>query len=348
MKAIVTGGAGFIGSTLVKKLINELNYEVLVIDCLNYASQVEALDELKNQDFFSFSESDISDESQINSLVLNYKPDYIFNLAAETHVDRSIDSPESFIKTNILGTFALLNVSLNYWRSLDADKKKYFKFLHVSTDEVFGDLEIDSKPFEESDRYDPSSPYSASKASSDHLVRAWHRTYNLPVLLSNCSNNYGPFQFYEKLIPLMVIKALRGERLPVYGTGLQIRDWLYVEDHADALIKIIQTGKIGESYNVGASCERSNLYIVELICEILDETIDLKPDGLITFSDLITFVEDRPGHDKRYAINSNKIIKNLGWKPKVDFETGLRKTIKWYVERNEDVTYEANRLGKNK
>jgi len=348
LKAIVTGGAGFIGSSLVKKLINSLEYEVLALDALTYASHIDSLKEVQDSSLFSFSETDIRDENALEHIYNEFKPDFIFNLAAETHVDRSIDSPELFLETNIFGTYRLLNVSLRYWKTLEKEKKDKFRFLHISTDEVFGDLEANDPPFEETNNYDPSSPYSASKASSDHLVRAWHRTYKLPVVLSNCSNNYGPFQFYEKLIPLMIIKALRGERLPIYGTGLQVRDWLYVEDHTDALIKIIHEGLVGESYNIGASCEKTNLQVVEEICRILDDTQPSKPGNIKSFKELISFVDDRPGHDQRYAINSDKIQKELGWTASENFESGLKKTIDWYSKRADTIFYQAERIGQNK
>ncbi len=348
MKAIVTGGAGFIGSALVKKLIKSLKCEVMVIDSLTYASQMPSLQEVLENKLFSFSETDICDTKSLMEIYAIFQPDFVFNLAAETHVDRSIDSPELFLKTNVIGTYSLLDVSLKFWRDLDATSKKKFRFLHISTDEVFGDLKENEPPFKETNNYHPSSPYSASKASSDHLVRAWYKTYNLPVLLSNCSNNYGPFQFYEKLIPLMIIKALRGEKLPIYGTGMQVRDWLYVEDHADALIKIIQEGKVGESYNIGASCEKTNLQVVKEICRILDEIKPSKPGNITSYKELISFVDDRPGHDLRYAINSDKIKKELNWKASEDFESGLRKTVEWYLEKVDSISYEANRIGINR
>ena len=348
MKAIVTGGAGFIGSALVKKLIKSLKCEVMVIDSLTYASQMPSLQEVLENKLFSFSETDICDTKSLMEIYAIFQPDFVFNLAAETHVDRSIDSPELFLKTNVMGTYSLLDVSLKFWRDLDATSKRKFRFLHISTDEVFGDLKENEPPFKETNNYHPSSPYSASKASSDHLVRAWYKTYNLPVLLSNCSNNYGPFQFYEKLIPLMIIKALRGEKLPIYGTGMQVRDWLYVEDHADALIKIIQEGKVGESYNIGASCEKTNLQVVKEICRILDEIKPSKPGNITSYKELISFVDDRPGHDLRYAINSDKIKKELNWKASEDFESGLRKTVEWYLEKVDSISYEANRIGINR
>ena len=348
MKTIVTGGAGFIGSALVKKLIKSLKCEVMVIDSLTYASQMYSLQEVLGNKLFSFSETDICDTKSLMEIYATFQPDFVFNLAAETHVDRSIESPELFLKTNIIGTYSLLDVSLKFWRDLDTARKKKFRFLHISTDEVFGDLKENEPPFKETNNYDPSSPYSASKASSDHLVRAWYKTYNLPVLLSNCSNNYGPFQFYEKLIPLMIIKAVRGEKLPIYGTGMQVRDWLYVEDHAEALIKIIQEGKVGESYNIGASCEKTNLQVVKEICRILDEIQPSKPGNIASYKELISFVDDRPGHDLRYAINSDKIKKELNWKASEDFESGLRKTVEWYLDKVESITYEANRMGINR
>ena len=320
----------------------------MVIDSLTYASQMPSLQEVLENKLFSFSETDICDTKSLMEIYAIFQPDFVFNLAAETHVDRSIDSPELFLKTNVMGTYSLLDVSLKFWRDLDATSKKKFRFLHISTDEVFGDLKENEPPFKETNNYHPSSPYSASKASSDHLVRAWYKTYNLPVLLSNCSNNYGPFQFYEKLIPLMIIKALRGEKLPIYGTGMQVRDWLYVEDHADALIKIIQEGKVGESYNIGASCEKTNLQVVKEICRILDEIKPSKPGNITSYKELISFVDDRPGHDLRYAINSDKIKKELNWKASEDFESGLRKTVEWYLDKVDSISYEANRIGINR
>ncbi len=348
MKTIVTGGAGFIGSALVRKLIKSLEYEVMVLDSLTYASQMDSLEEVSESELFSFSETDICDSNSLIEIYETFQPDFVFNLAAETHVDRSIDSPELFLKTNIIGTFSLLEVSLKYWRHLDATSKDKFRFLHISTDEVFGDLKENEPPFKETNNYDPSSPYSASKASSDHLVRAWHRTYNLPVLLSNCSNNYGPFQFTEKLIPLMIVSALRGLKLPIYGNGKQIRDWLFVDDHADALIKIIHEGLVGESYNIGASCEKTNLEVVEEICNVLDETQDTKPNGIESFKELISFVDDRPGHDQRYAIDSSKINKELGWHAVESFQSGLRKTVDWYCEAIEKLPYQGERIGKSR
>lgn len=347
MKVIVTGGAGFIGSTLVRKLI-KIGYEVLVVDSLTYASQLDSLNEVADNILFSFIQSDISDKDSLKKIFRDFCPRYVFNLAAETHVDKSIDSPEIFIKTNIYGTYSLLEASLDYWTNLNIKEKESFRFLQVSTDEVFGDLTEDEDPFDESNNYYPSSPYSASKASADHLVRSWFRTYKLPVLLSNCSNNYGPFQFHEKLIPLMIIKALKGESLPLYGSGLQIRDWLFVDDHVEALIDIIAHGQIGQSYNIGSCCEKTNLELVETICNILDEIQDTKPGDFESFKDLISFVDDRPGHDLRYAINPSKLMNELGWRPKENFESGLRKTIEWYLERSDSVAYDIERIGKGR
>ncbi len=348
MKAIVTGGAGFIGSSLVKTLITDFKYEVLVLDSLTYASQLDSLNEVADSKLYSFLKVDISDQNTLETVIPEFQPNYIFNLAAETHVDRSIDSPDTFIKTNIIGTYSLLEASLLYWRSLDLNQKGEFRFLHVSTDEVYGDLDLTDPPFDELKSYEPSSPYSASKASSDHLVMAWYRTFDLPVLLTNCSNNYGPSQFYEKLIPLMILKAIRGEKLPIYGNGLQIRDWLFVEDHVNALVQIIQSGQIGECYNIGASCEKTNIEVVEEICQILDEKLDSKPKNLQSFKELISYVDDRPGHDNRYAINPNKLRNKIGWKPKQTFESGLRQTVDWYLERIESVDYKGSRIGKQK
>lgn len=347
MKVIVTGGAGFIGSALVRKLI-KVGYEVLVVDSLTYASQLNSLNEVADNNLFSLIQSDISDKDSLKKIFRDFCPLHVFNLAAETHVDKSIDSPELFIKTNIYGTYSLLEVSLDYWTNLNIKEKKAFRFLQVSTDEVFGDLAEDEDPFDESNNYNPSSPYSASKASADHLVRSWYRTYKLPVLLSNCSNNYGPFQFHEKLIPLMIIKALRGERLPLYGSGLQIRDWLFVDDHVEALVDIIAHGQIGQSYNIGSCCEKTNLELVEAICNILDEIQDIKPGDFKSFKDLISFVDDRPGHDLRYAINPSKLMNELGWHPKENFESGLRKTIEWYLERSDSVAHNIERIGKGR
>ena len=327
-KILVTGGAGFIGSAVVRHLVNNLNCSVVNIDKLTYAGNLSSLSSVDQNPLYSFEYADINDRSLITVILDQHQPDAIMHLAAESHVDRSIDGPSDFIQTNIVGTYSLLECARSYWRQLSSSKQDDFRFHHISTDEVFGTLgETDS--FTEETAYDPRSPYSASKASSDHLVRAWHETYGLPVVLSNCSNNYGPYHFPEKLIPLMIIKALKGEKLPVYGTGENIRDWLYVDDHANALCKILFEGKKGESYNVGGNAEVSNLDVVRNICRLLDE-LSPRP-GMSRYEEQIDFVADRPGHDYRYAIDSTKIRNELGWKPIETFETGLRRTVEWYL-----------------
>ena len=327
-KILVTGGAGFIGSAVVRHLINNLNCSVVNLDKLTYAGNLSSLASVDQNPLYSFECADINDRSVITVILDQHQPDAIMHLAAESHVDRSIDGPSDFIQTNIVGTYSLLECARTYWRQLSSSKQDDFRFHHISTDEVFGTLgETDS--FTEETAYDPRSPYSASKASSDHLVRAWHETYDLPVVLSNCSNNYGPYHFPEKLIPLMIIKALKGEKLPVYGTGENIRDWLYVDDHANALCKILFEGKKGESYNVGGNAEVSNLDVVRNICRLLDE-LSPRP-GMSKHEEQIDFVADRPGHDYRYAIDSTKIRNELGWKPIETFETGLRRTVEWYL-----------------
>ena len=327
-KILVTGGAGFIGSAVVRHLINNLNCSVVNVDKLTYAGNLSSLSSVDQNPLYSFEYADINDRSGITVILDQHQPDAIMHLAAESHVDRSIDGPSDFIQTNIVGTYSLLECARTYWRQLSSSKQDDFRFHHISTDEVFGSLgETDS--FTEETAYDPRSPYSASKASSDHLVRAWYETYGLPVVLSNCSNNYGPYHFPEKLIPLMIIKALKGEKLPVYGTGENIRDWLYVDDHANALCKILFEGKKGESYNVGGNAEVSNLDVVRNICRLLDE-LSPRP-GMSKYEEQIDFVADRPGHDYRYAIDSTKIRNELGWKPIETFETGLRRTVEWYL-----------------
>jgi dTDP-glucose 4,6-dehydratase len=327
-KILVTGGAGFIGSAVVRHLVNNLNCSVVNVDKLTYAGNLSSLSSVDQNPLYSFEYADINDRSLITVILDQHQPDAIMHLAAESHVDRSIDGPTDFIQTNIVGTYSLLECARSYWRQLSSSKQDDFRFHHISTDEVFGTLgKTDS--FTEETAYDPRSPYSASKASSDHLVRAWHETYGLPVVLSNCSNNYGPYHFPEKLIPLMIIKALKGEKLPVYGTGENIRDWLYVDDHANALCKILFEGKKGESYNVGGNAEVSNLDVVRNICRLLDE-LSPRP-GMSRYEEQIDFVADRPGHDYRYAIDSTKIRNELGWKPIETFETGLRRTVEWYL-----------------
>ncbi len=324
----MTGGAGFIGSAVVRRLLGDNNNQVLVIDKLTYAGNLNSLSSVADPDRLQFKKIDICDSDEVSRIFESFQPEIVMHLAAESHVDRSIDGPSIFIQTNIVGTFRLLEVALKYWKEVNRN----FLFHHISTDEVFGDLENSGELFTEQTRYNPSSPYSASKASSDHLVRAWHTTYGLPVITTNCSNNYGPYQFPEKLIPLMIISAIEGRPLPVYGKGNQIRDWLFVDDHAQALVEVISRGEVGETYNIGGHNEKTNLEVVRAICEIL-EKIDLpKPNGIRQFEDLITFVKDRPGHDLRYAIDASKIANELGWKPKETFESGLEKTVKWYLE----------------
>ncbi len=336
MRFLVTGGCGFIGSHLINYLINELNYEVMNIDNLSYASNNFFLDSASKSENYKFLKVDILDEENVSKVYNTYKPHKIMHLAAETHVDRSIDNPDQFIQTNIIGTYNLLKISLDYFNNLPNEKKEIFTFHHISTDEVFGDLANSSDLFQENSRYDPSSPYSASKASSDHLVNAWNKTYKLPILISNCSNNYGPNQYAEKLIPLIIFRAINNESLPVYGDGAQIRDWLYVEDHVKALVEISIHSKKNEYYNIGANNEISNIDVIKKICEVLDE---LFPSNLVkNYSELIEFVDDRPGHDRRYAIDNSKIKKYLKWEPAETFETGIRKTILWYLENREIFT----------
>ncbi|MEE9922415.1 MAG: dTDP-glucose 4,6-dehydratase [Brucella anthropi] len=349
MNILVTGGAGFIGSAVCRHLASDPKINVVNLDKLTYAGNLASLRQIENYPNYSFLEADICDDTGVLEALRNNEIDVVMHLAAESHVDRSIDGPGAFIETNIVGTFRLLNAALAYWRELPAPRKSAFRFHHISTDEVFGDLPFDSGIFTEETPYQPSSPYSASKAASDHLVRAWHETYGLPVVLTNCSNNYGPFHFPEKLIPLVILNALDEKPLPVYGAGANVRDWLYVEDHARALALVATTGKLGESYNIGGRAERTNLNVVETICAILDKKRP-RANGK-SYADLITFVTDRPGHDRRYAIDASKIERELGWKPQETFETGLEKTIQWYLDNGwwwepiRSGTYAGERLG---
>ena len=351
MNIIITGGAGFIGSALVRYVIENTGHQVLNLDKLTYAGNLESVATVSQSGQYQFSQTDICDAPAIKEVFNSFNPDIVIHLAAESHVDRSIDGPGEFIKTNIVGTYVLLDAAKEYWDGLTGDKKDRFRFHYVSTDEVYGDLGHGDDLFTEETAYDPSSPYSASKASSDHLVRAWGRTYGLPVLLTNCSNNYGPYHFPEKLIPHMILNALAGKALPVYGDGSQVRDWLYVDDHARALYLVATNGKIGETYNIGGHNEKTNLEVVHIICELLEELGPEIPTGINRYKDLIEFVKDRPGHDVRYAIDASKIERDLGWKPEETFETGMRKTICWYLENEEwwsrvlNGEYKLSRLG---
>jgi dTDP-glucose 4,6-dehydratase len=331
MKFLITGGAGFIGSAVIRFLIKKTKHQVLNLDKLSYAGNLESLRSVSSNLRYKFVKGDICDRKLISKIFSNFKPNVIMHLAAESHVDRSIDHPKNFIQTNIIGTSVLLEYALKYWKNLSNGNN--FRFHHISTDEVYGSLDKTGL-FNEKSSYEPSSPYSASKASSDHLVRAWHRTYGLPVLITNCSNNYGPYQFPEKLIPLIILRALSNKPLPVYGTGLQIRDWLHVEDHVEALYQVIMRGKIGETYNIGGNNEKTNLDVVYNICDYLDKIRPIKSNAFESYRKLISFTEDRPGHDQRYAIDSKKIKKDLGWKSKVPFKTGLHKTIEWYIDNS--------------
>lgn len=348
MKLLVTGGAGFIGSAVIRNAIRD-GYKVMNVDKLTYAGNLESLESVAKSSNYEFAQVDICDREATEAVVSRFKPDAIMHLAAESHVDRSIDGPSDFISTNIVGTYTLLEVARKYFQSLPEGQKEKFRFHHISTDEVYGSLGPTGF-FREDTAYQPNSPYSASKASSDHLVRAWHHTYKLPTVTTNCSNNYGPFQFPEKLIPLVTLNALEGKPLPVYGKGDNVRDWLFVDDHADALLLVLNKGRLGETYNIGGHNEKQNIEVVRTICRILDE---LKPDAKIgPRESLIKFVTDRPGHDQRYAIDACKIEKELGWKPKETFETGLTRTVKWYLEnqggwckRVQDGSYKGQRLG---
>jgi dTDP-glucose 4,6-dehydratase len=352
MKILVTGGAGFIGSAVIRYVISQTKSSIVNIDKLTYAGNLASLNSIDQDQRYVFIQEDICNQKEMEIIFAKHQPDAVMHLAAESHVDRSIDKPAEFIRTNILGTYSLLEAALRYWKTLDAEKSKLFRFHHISTDEVYGDLSSDPDDlFLETTSYNPSSPYSASKASSDHLVRAWKRTYGLPTIVTNCSNNYGPYHFPEKMIPLMILNALEGKSLPVYGDGKQVRDWLFVEDHARALYLVLTEGKAGETYNIGGFNEKRNIDVVKTICHLLDEMVTEKPSGIKKFEELIIFVQDRPGHDLRYAIDATKIKTQLGWKPLESFETGIRKTIKWYLENSEwcksiqNNTYQRERLG---
>ena len=335
MKIFVTGGAGFIGSAFVRHVIQNTDNEVIVLDKLTYAGNLYSLEEVKAAGRCCFEQVDICDQDKIRHLFLKHKPDLVIHLAAESHVDRSIEGPSEFIQTNIVGTYVLLEEAKIYWQSLPDDQKIQFRFHHVSTDEVYGDLESLEGLFTETTPYQPSSPYSASKASSDHLAKAWHRTYGFPVVVTNCSNNYGPYHFPEKLIPLVILNAISGKPIPVYGDGKQIRDWLYVEDHARALYEVLIHGAIGQTYNIGGHNEKTNIDVVKTICQLLDELASATKPVSGSYVDLIRFVTDRPGHDLRYAIDASKIKEELGWLPQETFESGIRKTVIWYLE-NQD------------
>ncbi len=330
-RILITGGAGFIGSALVRYILTETQDSVVVVDKLTYAGNLSSLAPVADSSRFAFEQVDICDRAELDRVFTAYQPALVMHLAAESHVDRSIDGPAAFIETNIVGTYTMLEAARHYWQNLaDADKRA-FRFHHISTDEVFGDLHGTDDLFTETTPYAPSSPYSASKASSDHLVRAWLRTYGFPTVITNCSNNYGPYHFPEKLIPLVILNAVAGKPLPVYGDGAQIRDWLFVEDHARALYKVVTEGEIGETYNIGGHNERKNIEVVQTICALLEELAPNKPAGVAHYRDLITYVKDRPGHDMRYAIDAGKIERELGWRPEETFETGMRKTVSWYL-----------------
>ena len=348
---LVSGGAGFIGSAVIRHIINNTNHQVVNVDKLTYAGNLESLTDVSDNERYQFEQVDICDATNIKRILNQYQPNIIMHLAAESHVDRSIDGPGEFIQTNIVGTYVLLEATRDYWSKLEQTKQANFRFHHVSTDEVYGDLEGNDDLFTEETPYAPSSPYSAAKASSDHLVRAWQRTFKLPTLITNCSNNYGPYQFPEKLIPLIILNALEGKPLPIYGDGKQVRDWLYVDDHARALLHVALTGEISETYNIGGHNEKQNIEVVKTVCAILDELLPSQLPGIGRYEELITFVTDRAGHDVRYAIDASKIASELGWTPAETFESGIKKTVEWYLnnhtwcERVQDGSYMRERLG---
>ena len=350
MKYLITGGAGFIGSAVIRHLIQNTEHDVINVDKLTYAGNLESLISVSDHDRYHFEQVDICDTEEVKRLFEQYQPDGVMHLAAESHVDRSIDGPAAFIETNIVGTYILLNAAREYWSGLDKQHAASFRFHHVSTDEVYGSLPATGL-FTETSRYEPNSPYSASKSSSDHLVRAWCATYGLPIVITNCSNNYGPYQFPEKLIPLVILNAISGKTLPIYGKGDQIRDWLYVDDHARALCLVLAKGLVGETYNIGGHNEKTNLQVVHTVCDLLEEFVPKHPDGVTSYRDLVEYVADRPGHDQRYAIDAGKIQKELGWTPDETFDTGLRKTVQWYLNNHEwcqhvqDGSYQQERLG---
>ena len=351
MKILITGGAGFIGSAVARHIIKNTQDSVINVDKLTYAGNLESLAEIDTSDRYFFEKVDICNRDELDRVFKEQQPDAVMHLAAESHVDRSIDGPAEFIETNIVGTYQLLEAARQYWNKLDETRKSTFRFHHISTDEVYGDLEGPEDLFTETTAYAPSSPYSASKASSDHLVRAWQRTYGLPTLITNCSNNYGPYHFPEKLIPLVILNALEGKPLPIYGNGMQIRDWLYVEDHARALYKVVTEGEVGETYNIGGHNEKANIEVVTTICSLLEELVPNKPVGVECYQDLITYVADRPGHDVRYAIDASKIANELNWTPIETFESGIRNTVIWYLNNKSwwarvlDGSYTRKRLG---
>ncbi|MCG6436955.1 dTDP-glucose 4,6-dehydratase [Vibrio parahaemolyticus] len=351
MKIVVTGGAGFIGSAVVRHIIRDTQDSVVNLDKLTYAGNLESLVDVADSDRYYFEQVDICDRTELDRVFSEHQPDMVMHFAAESHVDRSIDGPAAFIETKVMGTYHVLEAARQYWSSLEEANKSAFRFHHISTDEVYGDLEGTDDLFTETTSYAPSSPYSASKASSDHLVRAWQRTYGLPTLVTNCSNNYGPYHFPDKLIPLMILNALDGKPLPVYGDGMQIRDWLFVEDHARALYKVVTEGEIGETYNIGGHNEKANIEVVKTICALLEELRPDKPAGVESYESLITYVKDRPGHDVRYAIDATKIAQELNWTPEETFESGIRKTVEWYLnnpqwwQRVLDGSYSLERLG---